>query len=287
MRLSEAAKGFLFITPALVLLVVILGFPATAAILQSFSLFWVDRPSFTATEYTRLAFDPEFRNAFANTIGLVALVVTFHFVFGLVVALLLNLDIKAKWLFRVIALLPWTMPDVIAGLLWRFMFDTLPGVVNAVLMRVGALDQPFDFLGQPAYAFASLVLAEGWRGYPFVMLILLAGLQAIPGSQYEAAYLDGASRWQAFRYVTVPNLKTMLIIAIVLDTVWECRLFGMVFSLTGGGPGSATETLSLLTYRHYFVYFNVSHAAAISVVLATIMLLIAAPYLRITMRQRI
>ena len=149
MRQNEAAKGILFILPAFVLLVVILGFPAIAAVLQSFNLFWVERVSFTAAEYTGLVFDTEFRNAFSNTIGLVALVVAFHVVFGLAVALLLNLDLKAKWLFRVIALLPWTMPDVIAGLLWRFMFDTLSGVVNGVLLRVGALEQPFDFLGQP------------------------------------------------------------------------------------------------------------------------------------------
>jgi multiple sugar transport system permease protein len=287
MRRSEAAKGLLFVLPAFMLLVLILGFPAIAALLQSLNLFWVDRPAFTTAEYTGLLSDAEFRNAFVKTLGLVSLAVGFHVAVGLTVALLLNLDVRAKWLFRVIALLPWTMPDVIAGLLWRFMFDTLTGVVNGVLLRIGVLDQPFDFLGHPGYAFVSLALAEGWRGYPFVMLILLAGLQAIPSNQYEAAHLDGATRWQAFRFVTLPNLRTVLIIAIVLDTVWECRLFGMVFGLTGGGPGNATETLSLLTYRHYFVYFNVSHAAAISVVLAVIMLLIATPYLRMTMRPRL
>jgi multiple sugar transport system permease protein len=283
---SEAAKGILFVAPAVLLLFAILGFPALAAVLQSFNLFWVDRPSFTGAQYLSLPFDSEFRNALTNTAGLVGVVVTFHVAFGFSVALLLNLDIRGKWLFRVVALLPWTMPDVIGGLLWRFMFDTLPGVVNGVLLRTGAIGQPFDFLGHPNYSFAILAVAEGWRGYPFVMLILLAGLQSIPQSQYEAAALDGASRWQAFRFVTLPNLRTMLIIAIVLDSVWECRLFGMVFSLTGGGPGNSTETLSLLTYRHYFVYFNVPYAAAVSIVLASLMLLIAAPYLRLTMRSR-
>lgn len=282
---SEAVSGFLFILPAFLLLLLILGFPAVAAVLQSFNVLWVDQPSFTVEQYGRLWSEPEFLNGLFNTSLFVALVVSIHITLGLGVALLLNLEIRGKWLFRVAALLPWTMPDVIGGLLWRFMFDALPGIVNAVLMRTGGLEQPIDWLGQPHYAFAVFVVAEGWRGYPFVMLILLAGLQTIPGTQYEAASMDGASRWQSFLHVTLPNLKTMLIIAVVLDTIWECRLFGMVYSLTGGGPGNATETLSLLTFKHYFVFFNMSYAAAIAVVLAVVMLLIATPYLRITMRQ--
>jgi multiple sugar transport system permease protein len=124
-----------------------------------------------------------------------------------------------------------------------------------------------------------------WRGYPFAMLILLAGLQAIPRYQYEAASIDGASTVQNFFYITLPNLKYMFIIAMILDTIWECRLFGMVYSMTGGGPGYSTQVLSLLTYKHYFQFFNISYAAAIAVMLAVVMLLISIPYLRITMRR--
>ncbi len=160
-------------------------------------------------------------------------------------------------------------------------------MVNAVLLKAGFIVEPIDWLGNPKLAFPSLIFAEVWRGYPFAMLILLAGLQAIPKEQYEAAEIDGASKVQGFVYITVPNLKYMFVIALVLDTIWECRLFGMVYSMTGGGPGYSSQVLSLLTYKHYFLFFNISYAAAIAAVLAGFMLLVSIPYLRMTMKREL
>lgn len=287
MQIREHHKGYLFILPAFLLLLVILGFPAVAAILQSFSIMWVIEPSFTLKSYINLAHDVEFLASLVNTVIFVCATVGFHLLIGLGVALLLNMEIKNRHFFRVIAILPWTVPDVIGGLIWRFMFDTLPGIVNAVLLKTGLIVNPIDWLGNPRLAFPCLIFAEVWRGYPFAMLILLAGLQAIPKQQYEAAEIDGASKVQSFFYITVPNLKYMVVIALVLDTIWECRLFGMVYSMTGGGPGYSSQVLSVLTYKHYFLFFNSSYAAAIAVVLAIIMLIISIPYLRMTMRQEL
>jgi multiple sugar transport system permease protein len=287
MQIRERYKGYLFVLPAFLLLVVILGFPAVAAILQSFNIMWVLEPSFTLKSYTRLFDDPEFIRSAVNTVIFVSTTVGFHLIIGLCVALLLNTEIRNKHFFRVVAILPWTVPDVIGGLIWRFMFDTLPGIVNAILLRAGFIVDPVDWLGNPALAFPCLIFAETWRGYPFAMLILLAGLQAIPKELYEAAEIDGASRIQSFFFVTLPNLKYMFVIALVLDIIWECRLFGMVYSMTGGGPGYSSQVLSVLTYKHYFVFFNTSYAASIAVVLACIMLIISIPYLRMTMRQEL
>lgn len=280
-------KGYLFILPAFLMLVLILGFPAVAAVLQSFNLMWVSKPTFTVGAYQALAQDPEFLRSLLNTVLFVTVVVSSHLAIGLGVALLLNMDIRFKWLWRVVAILPWTMPDVIGGLVWRFMFDTLPGIVNSLLLRTGLSTEPIDWLGRPDLAFAAVMLAESWRGYPYAMLILLAGLQAIPRQQYEAAELDGCSAFQKFLYVTVPNLKHMFIIALVLDTIWESRLFGMVYSMTGGGPGYSTQILTLLSYKQYFQFFNISYGAAMAVVLATVLFFISLPYLRMSMRQRI
>jgi multiple sugar transport system permease protein len=285
--LIEEAKGFLFVLPALLLLVAVLGFPALGAILQSVNLLWTDRPGFSLAGYRLLAQDPAFLRSLGNTALFVAATVASHLLIGLGVALLLNLEIRFKWLFRVAALLPWTVPDVIGGLIWRFMFDPLAGFVNAALIALGVTLEPVDWLGTPLLALLCLILGEGWRAYPFIMLILLAGLQAIPRQQYEAAEIDGATRLQSFVYVTLPNLKTMFIIALVLDTIWECRLFGMVFSMTGGGPGDATQVLSLLTYRQNFEFFNTTYAAAIAIALAAIMLAISVPYLRLSMKQKV
>lgn len=280
-------KGYLFILPAFLMLLVILGFPAVAAVLQSFNLMWVNKPSFTTRAYQALAQDPEFLRSLLNTVVFVVVVVTSHLAIGLGVALLLNMEIRFKWIWRVVAILPWTMPDVIGGLVWRFMFDTLPGIVNSLMLRSGLSTEPIDWLGQPDLAFATVMLAESWRGYPYAMLILLAGLQAIPRQQYEAAELDGCSAFQKFLYVTTPNLKHMFIIALVLDTIWESRLFGMVYSMTGGGPGYSTQILTLLSYKQYFQFFNVSYGASMAVVLATVLFFISLPYLRMSMRQQL
>ncbi len=280
-------KGYLFILPALLMLVIILGFPAVAAFLQSFNLMWVAKPFFTLGSYKALFYDPEFKRSLLNTIVFVTGVVCSHLVIGLGIALILNMEIRLKWLWRVVAILPWTMPDVIGGLVWRFMFDTLPGIVNSVLVRSGLTAEPIDWLGSPGLAFFSVMLAESWRGYAYPMLILLAGLQAIPRQQYEAAELDGCSAIQKFIYVTIPNLKHMFIIALVLDVIWESRLFGMVYSMTGGGPGYSSQILTLLSYKQYFQFFNVSYGAAMAVVLATVLFFISLPYLRLSMRQQL
>ena len=285
MRIRENHKGYLFILPAFLLLVSILGFPAFAAVMQSFNLVWVKNPSFSLDSYNRLIGDLEFLGTLKNTVIFVGLTVSFHLLIGLGVALLLNLEIRNKRFFRVIAILPWTVPDVIGGLIWRFMFDTLPGMINAMLLEFAIIVDPIDWLGNPKLAFGCLIFAETWRGYPFAMLILLAGLQAIPKQQYEAAQIDGASKFQSFFYITLPNLKYMIIIAFVLDTIWESRLFGMIYSMTGGGPGYSSQVLSLLTYKHYFLFFNTSYAGAIAVVLAIFMLIISIPYLVMTMRR--
>ena len=286
MKVTDELRGLLFVAPALLLLVLVLGFPAIAAGLQSVNLMWVDKPAFSLAAYRQLADDPAFARAALNTALFVAATVTFHLMAGLGLALLLNLEVRLKWFFRVAALLPWTVPDVVAGLVWRFMVDPLAGLVNSLAITLRLTNEPVDWLGNPTLARLCLVVAEGWRAYPFIMLILLAGLQAIPRAQYEAAEIDGATRWQSFLYVTLPNLRTMLIIALVLDTIWECRLFGMVFSLTGGGPGDATQTLPLLVYRQSFEFFNTAYSAAIAMVLALAMFAIAVPYLRMTMKQQ-
>jgi len=287
MQIHDRYKCYFFILPAFLLLLTILGFPALAAIFQSFNIMWVSKPSFTLSSYGKLLHDKEFLASFLNTVIFVCTTVCFHLFIGLGVALLLNMEIKKKHYFRVIAILPWTVPDVIGGLIWKFIFDTLPGFINSVLIKGGFLAEPIDWLGTPRLAFLCLILAEIWRGYPFSMLILLAGLQAIPRQQYEAGAIDGASTLQNFYYITIPNLKYMFIIALILDAIWECRLFGMVYSMTGGGPGYSSQVLSLLTYKHYFQFFNTSYAASIAVMLAIIMLIISIPYLRMTMRREI
>lgn len=282
--IGEKWTGYWFVLPGTVMLGLILGFPAVTAVLESLG-FGSARSQIGIDNYAHLLSDMGFRASAWNTLLFVILVVTFHLIVGLAVALLLNLEVRGRWFFRVLAILPWTMPDVIGGLVFRSLFDTLTGGVNALGLKFGLLQNPVDWLGSPEWAMFAVVMAESWRGYPYVMLILLAGLQAIPRDQYEAASIDGASRWHAFFHVTLPNLKPMIIIAAVLDIVWECRLFGMIYGMTGGGPGDATQNLSLLVYKQYFQFFDTAYASSIAVVLAAVLLVAALPYMRSTLRR--
>ncbi len=279
---GETWTPYRFVAPAALLLLLILGFPAATAIYDSFA---GGKTSGGFSNYARLLGDTEFRATALNTLIFVVTVVTMHVLLGMTVALMLDLNIAARWLFRVIAILPWTMPDVIGGLIFRFIFDTLSGGVNAIGLFLGLMAQPFDWLGSPTWSLFAVIMAETWRGYPYVMLILLAGLQAIPSDQYEAAAIDGAGWLRCFVSVTLPNLKTVLIIAVVLDTVWESRLFGMIYGMTGGGPGTSTQNLSLMVYKNYFQFFDTAYAASIAVVMAAVLLICAMPYLRATIRQ--
>lgn len=282
--LGEKWTGYWFVLPGTIMLAVILGFPAVTAILESVGLVG-GKGGASVANYTRLLGDGQFRVTAWNTLVFVVAVVSFHLVMGLAVALLLNLDVPGRWLFRVLAILPWTMPDVIGGLVFRSLFDTLTGGVNAVGMLLGLMQEPKDWLGHPSWALFSVIMAESWRGYPYVMLILLAGLQSIPRDQYEAAAIDGAGWWTSLFHVTLPNLKPMIIIAMVLDIVWECRLFGMIYGMTGGGPGDATQNLSLMVYKQYFQFFDTAYASSVAVVLAAVLLVVALPYMRSTLRK--
>lgn len=288
MRLrTKEYEAYLFILPAFSMLIVILGFPFVMAILMSLNLAWVKSSllGFTFENYSRLFRDRVFYNDLIVTLSFVLPTVGFHLLLGLGVALLLNMEIKARRFFRVVAILPWTIPDVIAGLIWRFMFDPLSGIINSVLARLNLIQSPITWLSDARLALPSVVFAEVWRGYPFVMLLLLAGLQSIPQGLYEAAKIDGASAWKRFWHISLPNLSRIIMIAFTLDFIWECRRFGLVYNMTGGNPGHATEVLSLYVYKNFFIFFNFGYAAAIAVVLALIMMIISFPYLKASMKE--
>ena len=277
--------GFAFALPCLLLLLLVLGLPAIIAVANSFTPIWSEVKTFTLDNYIKLVQDKTFWESLQVTIIFVVYTVVLHLALGLVVALALNADIRGIWLFRVIAILPWTIPDVISGLVWRFMYDPTAGIINYFLDRLGVQNPYIEWLAHPRLALPSVIFADVWRGYPFVMLILLAGLQAIPKELYEAARVDGASVLQEFRHITVPGLVRMVQVALALDVIWQFRRFGLVYNMTQGGPGNATDILPLAIYRQYFKYFNFEYASAMAVVLAAIMIVISIPYVRMMVKR--
>ncbi|MCR4392641.1 MAG: sugar ABC transporter permease [Candidatus Acetothermia bacterium] len=272
--------------PCFILLIGVLGFPTVMAVLNSFGPIWSKGTSgFTLAYYQRLFRDAIFWNSILKTFYFVGGTVALHLVFGLAVALALNSAIRMRRFFRVMAILPWTVPDVIAGLVWAWMFDPISGIVNDVLDRLHLIASPVEWLANPNLVMPSVILADTWRGYPFVMLVLLAGLQAIPKELYEAAKVDGASPIQEFFHITLPNLKRMVAIATILDIVWQARRFGLIWVMTEGGPARATEILSVLAYKQYFKFFNFEYASAMSVLMAVLLLIVGLPYVRMIVRR--
>jgi multiple sugar transport system permease protein len=279
MKIKDRHMWMPFVLPGLLLLVLVLGFPAITSIVYSFKSEDAGDASYTFTNYISLLKDPFFKTTFWNTVVFVFFSVTSHLILGLAVAMVLNTALPVKPLFRIIALLPWVVPDVVAGIIWKWMFNPLYGALNDFLLKLGLIHSHVEWLSHPGLALFSVILVNLWRGFPFVMLIFLAGLQAIPMYLYEAAAIDGASAWRSFLHITIPGLRKMFVVALALDIVWEVRRFGLIQAMTRGGPGMLTEVLSTYTYKQYFQFFRFEYASAISVVMTIGLLLVSLPYI--------
>ncbi len=277
MWIKDRYMWIVFVLPGLLLLILVLGFPAITSILYSIKA--EQTGTYTLANYNYLLKDPFFKTTFLNTAIFVSASVATHMILGLAVAMVLNSAIPARPLFRLIALLPWVVPDVVAGIIWKWMFNPIYGAVNDVLLKVGLINTSVEWLSNPKLAMFSVILVNLWRGFPFVMLILLAGLQAIPRHLYEAAAIDGASKVQTFFHITIPGLRKMIIVALALDIVWEVRRFGLIQAMTQGGPGILTEVLSTYTYKQYFQFFRFEYASSIAVVMSIVLLLVSLPYI--------
>jgi multiple sugar transport system permease protein len=203
-------------------------------------------------------------------------------VIGLGLALLLDELRFARTALRIAFLTPWMVAPAIGATIWLWMLEPQFGVVNYLVQAVGIIKAPLAWLGTPSLAFASVVTVDVWRGAPFVMLLMLAGLQTIPREQYEAAGIDGANAWQRFRYVTLPNLRYLLIVASTLDVINTIRHYDTIGVMTAGGPAGATEVLPVLLYNTAFRGNRFGDAAAIGVLLMLIVLAFAVFHIHFT-----
>src|SRR6185503_18673060 len=204
---------------------------------------------------------------------------------GLALALLLNSQMRGRAVFRSLLLLPMMLPPVVVGVVWRLMLTSNFGAVNGTLKTFGIQTDALTWTASPKLAMASVIVADVWQWTPFVFLILLAGLQAIPQEPYEAALIDGSTAWQTFRHVTLPLLKPAILIALLLRTMDLLRVFDQIFILTEGGPGFATETVSLYIYRTAFRFSNFGYAAAMSFVLLLLTNIVSVGYIRLLQKQ--
>jgi ABC-type sugar transport system permease subunit len=266
----EAPLGYVLILPLLLVMIGLLAYPVISALLISFQDKRLGLPGryIGLDNYTELLFkDRRFRmvarNSFVFTFGSVL----GKLIIGMGMAVVLNQRIKARNIFRGWLLLPWVAPTFVTALTWRWMFDGTSGVINFILMIFGLLDVPIAWLGKASTALLAVIVTNIWHGFPFFGVSLLAAMQAIPAELYEAAEVDGASPWQKFRHITVPGVRTVLVIVTMLSTIWTFNDFQIVYIMTGGGPAFATQLFATYSYYVGFSGSRLGYAVAISTVL--------------------
>ncbi|WP_158453678.1 carbohydrate ABC transporter permease [Paenibacillus beijingensis] len=190
-----------------------------------------------------------------------------RFILGFWAAIIFNIKVKGNMFFRILCLLPWTIPSIAAANLWRWILKADIGVFNEFLQSIGLGYLTNNWIGDPRTALWSVLVAYAWQGFPFVMLMLLAGMQSIPKELYEAGKIDGAHSVQLFRYITIPSLMPIILVVLLLELINGLNTSDMLMVLTGGGPAGATETIGLFIYRIGFVNFDFGGASAISLAL--------------------
>ncbi|HEY5405259.1 MAG TPA: sugar ABC transporter permease [Pyrinomonadaceae bacterium] len=277
----ELVFPLLLLTPALAVLLSLSIYPLIYSITISLQRETADGIKWTLANFARLGSDSFFLTAMAHTFVYAAAALVFEFSIGLGLALLLNTQMRGRGFFRATLLVPMMLPTVVVGVVWRLMLNANFGAINGTLKEFGLNTESLTWTASPRLAFLSVIVVDVWQWTPFVFLVLLAGLQAIPQEPYEAALIDGSSRWQTFRYVTLPLLKPAILIAILLRTMDLLRVFDQIFILTEGGPGFATETISLYIYRTAFRFFDFGYAAAMSFVLLALTNVISTIYIRL------
>lgn len=266
MSQKDAILGMILVAPVLISLSALVIYPFFFAIWISFTDRVVGREgSFIGlANYVYLINWIDFRATVRNTIVLVLSVQILKFVFGLGIALLLNQAIAARQFWRGLILLPWAMPAFVAFITWKLLYAPQGGAFNYILLNTGLFESHIDFLSTKALAMPSVVVASFWRGFPFWVISFLAALQTVPADLYEAAAIDGASAWQRFRHITVPSIRHVLLVVILVSTISTTNSFEAVWLMTQGGPSVSTMTFPVLAYFG-MQNLRIGQAAAVSV----------------------
>jgi multiple sugar transport system permease protein len=278
---TTRAWPYLLLSPTLAVLLGLALYPLAYAVRVSLQT----GTGWGVANFTRLAQDNFFWTSLAHTLIYAVAALTLEFFLGLGLALLLDRNLRGRNLFRALLLIPMMLPPVVVGVTWRLILNPNFGALNGTLKRFGFDITSLTWTASPKLAMLSVIAVDVWQWTPFMFLILLAGVQAIPQEPYEAALIDGASAWQTFRDITLPLLKPAILVALLLRTMDLLRVFDQIFILTEGGPGFATETISLYIYRTAFRFGDFGYAAAMSFVLLLLTNTISWLWLRLLQRQ--
>ena len=280
-----ARLGMMLIAPTVLVFCAVIVYPLISAIYLS--LFKIYTPTLQGgwvgfDNYRELLVRGEFWSSLLNNLIWTVGTLSLQIVFGVGMALVLHQNIWFRSLARSLILFPYFISTVVAVLVWKWLFNDLYGILNHLMMGAGLIDMPVDYLGSMPNAMVSVILVGAWKYFPFVVIAVLARLQSIPEQLYEAAKIDGAGPVARFFDVTLPQLRDVLVVIVMLRAIWDFKEFDLIFLLTGGGPVTSTQTLPLMVYKEAFKMNQMGMASAYAVVMMAIMLVFMIVYIRKT-----
>lgn len=278
----EVRNAYAFLTPILLVIFLFILFPVIGTLWTSFfqDISFMPKKLVGFRNYARIFTNPNFWKALMFTLLFGLATVVLEAIFGLIFALLLNETFPGRGIMRAVILIPWAIPTIVSAKIWKLMYEYTYGVINFLITTLGFSADKINWLGTTNSAFWSLVISDVWKTTPFVVIILLAGLQAIPRDLYKQARVDGAKMFKRFRSITLPLVAPVLLIALIFRTIDAIRIFDLVYVLTGGAPGGSTETLSFIGYN-YFSGDNYGMGSAVSVITFIVSFTITVIYIKL------
>jgi multiple sugar transport system permease protein len=276
---KQSIYGITFIIPCMIVLILMMLYPLIQTILFSFST--ITLPTFSlkyngVNNFIKVFSRKEVPTIILNTILWTFGSVVLRLFLGMITALVMNSDFPGVKVLRIVVLIPWTVPSIVSANSWRWIFQGDFGVINGMLKAGGF--SPVTWIGSSDTAMGSILVAATWAGYPFVMMMLLSAMQGLPRDHFEAAMVDGANAFQRFWHIIIPGIKPVLLIIIALETINAINAFDMIYNMTGGGPGNATEIFGLFIYRLGFNLLDFAGASAVSMVLILVALVFCVIY---------
>tara|TARA_R110002049_G_scaffold2323_6_gene16939 strand:+ start:892 stop:1827 length:936 start_codon:yes stop_codon:yes gene_type:complete len=285
-RLGKRILPYAMLSPAVLVTLTIVFLPMLQTAWMSLHEYVLFRPK----EFKFLGFDnfvaalqdEVFWISLRHTVIWIGVTIPGQMLLGLATALLLNQDFRWRALARALIIIPWALPSVVIALMWVWIYDSNYGVLNDFMLRLGMIEQAVPWLADPDLALGAIILTLTWQGFPFFAVMILAGLQSIPKSYYEAASLDGASSWRQFWHITLPGISGVLVTAVLLRTIWVANSFDVIFVMTGGGPGYATYTLPLYAFIKARTNLDFGYGSALAVLFTFLLMGLVLLYLRRT-----
>jgi ABC-type sugar transport system permease subunit len=287
---EDLTLAAILLAPAMLIILVVTLYPFLSSLWISLHKWNLARPQegrpfIGLQNYVDTIKDPLFLDSLEVTLMFVVAAVTLEILLAIGIALMLNRPFRGQWLVRMLALLPWAIPSVVNGIMWKWILNPSYGSLNGLLYSLGIIDNYIIWLGDPKLALAMVVVADIWKETPFIMLLFLAALQTIPRDLYEAAKVDGSSPVQSFFYITLPLIRPTLFVAVALRTIWALKSFDLIYTLTAGGPSGGTTVVGYYTYLKSFVSLQLGRGAAVAYIMTIAVLILVILYQRALYRE--